>query len=207
MNVNALSNIADPYLQQLINSALASGSTSTNGAATSSINPSSLTLPQDSSAQLSPLAQVLSTLQQLQQSNPTEYQQVTSQIATNLQTAASRATASGNTTQAAQLNQLAPDFTNASQNNTLPNIQDLAAACGGAHHHHHHHVPSSSSDASSSNPANGTSGSSPAGTTSADLSQLISAFLTNSTSNQQNASLDPMSIINNTLTSAGITLS
>jgi hypothetical protein len=99
-------------------------------------------------ARLSRFAQMLSSLQQLQQSDPAKYQQVTSQIATNLQTAAKAATADGNTSKAAELNQLANDFTNASQNNTLPNIQDLAQAAHGAHSHHHHHAHAAPADGS-----------------------------------------------------------
>jgi hypothetical protein len=128
--------------------------------------------PPDSSQLSSPLAQLLSKLQQLQQSNPTEYQQVTQQIATNLQTAAQTAAGDGNTTAANQLNQLATDFTNASKTGQLPNISDLAQAVGGAaghHHHHGHHAP---------------------------------VFQANAT---QNDALNPMSIITDTLNSAGIT--
>ena len=127
---------------------------------------------QPDSSQLSPLGQVLSTLQQLQQSNPTEYKQVTQQIATNLTSAAQTAQTDGNTTVANQLTQLAGDFTNASTSGQLPNIQDLAQAVGGGgggHHHHHHQAESSSS--------------------------------TPSTSTSQN----PLSIIANALSSAGVT--
>ncbi len=88
----------------------------------------------------------MNTLQQLQQSNPTNYQQVTQQIATNLQAAAQTAQSEGNTTAANQLNQLATDFTNASTSGQLPNIQDLAQAMGGHHHHHHHHHRTSGSE-------------------------------------------------------------
>jgi hypothetical protein len=69
---------------------------------------------------------MMSTLQQLQQSDPAKYQQVTKQIATNLTSAAQTAEAGGNTTAANQLNQLAADFTNASQSGQLPNVRDLA---------------------------------------------------------------------------------
>jgi hypothetical protein len=40
-----------------------------------------------------------------------------------------------------------------------------------------------------------------------DLSQQISAFLTNAMSSSQTGTLDPLSIIQNTLTSAGVSLS
>jgi hypothetical protein len=71
----------------------------------------------------------LSTLQQVQQSSPTEYQQLTQLIATNLQQAAQQ---SGNSASASQLSNLATDFTNASSTGSLPNISDLANAIGGA---------------------------------------------------------------------------
>jgi hypothetical protein len=200
MNVNSLSNVSDSYLQSLIGNSL------TSATGSSGTDSSSLTLPQDGNPQISSFAQILSTLQQLQQSNPSEYQQVTSQIATNLQSAAKTATADGNTAQANELNQLASDFTNASQNNTLPNIQDLAQALGG-HGHHHHHMGSQSSDSTSTSDTSSTSGSSDstnASSTENPMSQLISAFLSNSSSVAQNSSLDPFSIISNTLNGAGL---
>jgi len=210
MNVNACSSTSDAYIQSLLSSAANQTASSSGG-----IDPSSLTLPQDNSPQLSPFARILSTLQQLQQSDPSQYQQVTSQIATNLQDAAKTAGANGDTSQASELNQLAADFNNASQNNALPNIQDLAqAAYGMQRHHHHHDMQAAPSDPSGAGAAdNGSSGSSstPAsgtGTASAtysdNLSQLISAFFVNSTSSAQNTALDPLSIINTTLSNAGL---
>jgi hypothetical protein len=209
MNVNSLSNLDNPYIQSILNSAV---STATGSTSSSSIDPSSLTLPQDANPQLSPFAQILSTLQQLQQSNPTQYQQVTGQIATNLKNAAQTATTDGNTTQASELNQLASDFQNASQNNTLPNIQDLAQAFGGAHgHHHHHHMQASSSDQNSTTADSGSSATSsasaatPASASSTDpFSQLISAFFANSASSAQTNSLDPLSIITSSLNNANL---
>jgi DNA-binding transcriptional MerR regulator len=172
--INNVSNL----LQSVLSTTLQSAGLTTK---TSS---SSLQLPSDSS-QLSPFVQLMNTLQQLQQSDPTKYQQVTQQIATNLQAAAQTAQSSGNTTAATQLNQLATDFTNASKSGQLPNIQDAAQAMGGHHHRHHHH----SGGTSSSNSSNGT------------LDQLLAAFQTSGT---QNDSLDPMSIILNTLSTSGI---
>jgi hypothetical protein len=212
MNVNSLSNNASSYIQSVISQALSSatGTPASGTSSTSNIDASSLTMPQESNPQLSPFAQVLSTLQQLQQSNPTEYSQVTSQIATNLQSAAKTATSQGNTAQANELNQLATDFQNASQNNTLPNIQDLAQAAGGGHGHHHHHMHADSSDSSNSSStttSNGTTGTttSTSGSSSSDpLSQLISMFFTNSSTATQNNSLDPMSIITSTLNAANL---
>jgi len=123
---------------------------------------------------LSPFAQIMSALQQLQQSDPAQYQQVTQQIATNLQTAAQSAQASGNSTAANQLKQLSADFTSASKSDQLPNVQDLAQAIVGGHHHHHHaHAASADPDGDSS--ANGSSISS-SSSTSQTLSQFLSAF-------------------------------
>jgi len=204
MSLNAVSNIPDPYLQSLYNNALSlSAANSTTAAAGSgNVDPSSLALPQDSSAQLSPFAQMLTSLQNLQQSDPARYKQVTAQIATDLQDAAKTATADGNTAQAGHLNQLSTDFSKASQDGSLPNIGDLAKAAGGAHGHHHHHMgppPSSSGDSTDATDPNDA-------TTAGDLSKQISAFLANSTSSAPGSALDPMSIIGNVLNSGGVSL-
>ncbi len=133
----------------------------------------------------------MNTLQQLQQSNPAKYAQVTQQISTNLQSAAQTATSSGNTAAASQLNQLATDFSNASKSGQLPNVQDLAQAMGGGGHRHHHHAS-----------ATGSSSGSSSGSASQTMSQLFSAF---QSSAPQSASTDPMSIVMSTLSNAGIT--
>jgi len=176
--INGLSS----YLQSIFSSAVQGGGlkTGTTNHRLSGIDPSSISLQPDSN-QLSPFAQVLSTLQQLQQTDPAKYQQVTQQIAVNLQNAAQTATSAGNTAAASQLNQLSTDFSNASKSGQLPNIQDLAQAVGGHHHHHHAHYTSADSDADSS-------------------SQLQSASQTNGC---QSAAVNPMSIIVSTLSTAG----
>jgi hypothetical protein len=161
MSTSSINNLSSSaYLKAIPSSALQN---------TGSSSPASGTTQADSS-QLSPLAQLLSELQQLQQSDPSEYQQVTQQIATNLQAAAQTATSAGNTSAASQLTQLATDFSNASTSGQLPNIQDLAQAVGGGHHHHHGGGGESSSSSSST-------------------------------------SLNPFTIISDTLASAGITSS
>jgi hypothetical protein len=196
-SISSLNNLSSSYLQSILsaslqNSGAAGQSSSTTGA-------TSVTA-QSENGQLSPFAQIMSTLQQLQQSNPTEYKQVAQQIATNLQTAAQTATADGNSTQATQLNQLASDFTSASQSGQLPNVQDLAQAIGGGHHHHHHaHGAASDADSSSSTSSSSTSSSS-----TSQLSQMLAAFQANGT---QNDALNPLSIITSTLSSAGINIS
>jgi len=183
MSTSFINNLSSSYLQSILGTALQS--TGATASQTNSLT-SLLSAQQSDSGQLSPFVQIMNTLQQLQQSNPSQYQQVTQQIATNLQSAAKTAQSDGNTTEANQLNQLANDFTSASQNGQLPNVQDLAKALGGHHHHGggHHHAASSDSTSDSSS------------------SQLLSAFQTNET---QNAALNPLSIIENTLTSAGLT--
>ena len=186
-SISSINNLSNTYLQSILSSALQNSSSAGNSSSTAGA--SSVTA-QSENGRLSPFAQLMSTLQQLQQSNPTEYKQVTQQIATNLQNAAKAATADGNSTQATQLNQLATDFTSASQSGQLPNMQDLAQAIGGGHHHHHHsHAAASDADSSSSN------------SSTSQLSQLLAAFQANSTPNE---ATNPMSIIMNTLSSSGI---
>lgn len=196
--MGSINNLTSSYLQSVLNTTLQSTglTTNTTGNTLNSTAVSSVA-PQPDNGQLSPFAQLMSTLQQLQQSDPAKYQQVTQQIATNLQNAAQTAQSNGNSTAANQLNQLATDFTNASKSGQLPNIQDLAQALGGHHRHHHgHHA-----DADSSSSASSTSSSS---TSTQTLGQLLSAFQSNGT---QNTSLNPMAIIMNTLSTAGISVS
>ncbi len=102
-SINSLSN---NYLQSILNDLRQTASTnSTSANSTSTLTASSVGQSSSSdNSQLSPLGQVLSTLQQLQQSNPTEYQQLTGQIATNLQAAAQ--TATNDRRQAARLSML-----------------------------------------------------------------------------------------------------
>lgn len=88
--------------------------------------------PRDS--QLSPFAELLSMLQELQQSAPASYQQVTRQTATSLQDAAQAAQSQGDTAAADRFNLLATDFAEASMSGRLPNIKDLAQAVGSRQH-------------------------------------------------------------------------
>src|SRR5579863_9257537 len=125
MSAGGINNLSSYYLQQVLTSALQGAGVTANTAAPSPLS------PQSDSAQLSPFAQLAGILQQLQQSDPTKYKQVTAQIATNLQSAAQTAQSQGNSSAASQLNQLATDFTNASQTGQLPNLQDLAEAVSG----------------------------------------------------------------------------
>jgi hypothetical protein len=163
--MGSINNLSSSYLQPGLSFALPGVSLPAGTSASGSSNPAD-------EGQLSPIAQLVGTLQQLQQSNPTEYKQVIQQIAVNLQSAAATAQADGNPTMANQLNQLATDFTSASSTGQLPNLQDVVRTASGHHHHHRH-------SASPDSTANGT----------------------------QNDSLDPLAIIQNTLSSAGIGVS
>jgi len=195
-----INTLSSNYLQSVLTNAVQSSGLNTN--TTSSITgASSLVLPTDNQ-QLSPFAQIVSQLQQLQQSDPTKYQQVTQQIAANLQSAAQTAQADGNTTAANQLNQLSTDFSNASTSGQLPNILDLAQATKGHHNHggghHHAHAASSDPDSSSTDP-----------TTASSLSQTLSQILGNMqttvlSNGAQTNPQDPMAIILSTLSSAGV---
>jgi hypothetical protein len=121
MNTSSIANFSHSYLQSVLGTALQGTSLSNSSSSTSG----STVETQGDNGQLSPFAQLLSTLQQLHESNPTEYQQVTQQIATDLQNAAQTVTADGNSTAASQLTQLATDFNNAAQSGQLPNISRL----------------------------------------------------------------------------------
>lgn len=202
MSTSPINNFSSSYVQSILNTTLQNaGVTSQNSSSLNGVDSSSYS----DNGQISPFAQVLSTLQQLQQTNPSQYQTITQQIATNLQTAAQTATTDGNTGAASELTQLSNDFTTASQNGQLPNIQDLAQAIGGSggHHHHHHSHGASSSGSADSDSGSSSSGSSSSGSTngSQSLSQLLASFQSNSA---QNGSLNPLNIILNTLNNAGV---
>jgi len=102
-----------------------------------------------------------------------------------LQTAAKSASAAGNTGLASDATRLSVDFRNASTSGQLPNVQDLAQALTGGHHRHHHF----------------------GGTASGAPDNNISSFLQTLNSPQAgsaNTTLNPLSIIENTLSGARI---
>ena len=195
--MGSINNLSSSYLHSILGTVLqgAGLTTNTTGNSQSTASLASAALQPDNS-QLSPFAGIMSMLQQLQQTNPSQYQQITQQIATNLETAAQTAQANGNSTAANQLNQLSTDFTSASQSGQLPNVQDLAQAIGSGHHHHHFHAALSGSDNNSSSSWNSSA--------SQTLSQFLSAMQSSGT---QNDALNPMAIILNTLSNAGISSS
>jgi hypothetical protein len=198
MSTSPIHSLTNGYVQSVLKSVLQNAGLTIDQANNSLASVGTTAIQTQDNNNLSPFAQVMSELQQLQQSNPTQYQQVTQQIATNLTAAAQTATTAGNTTAASQLTQLATDFTNASTTGQLPNIGDLAQAISGQHHHHHHgghFFPVSDATPIGSSTSTPTSGASQT------LSQLLSTLQSSAT---QNSALDPMSIILNTLSSAGI---
>jgi hypothetical protein len=198
MSTSPIHSLTNGYVQSVLKSVLQNAGLTIDQANKSLASAGTTATQTQDNNNLSPFAQVMSELQQLQQSNPTQYQQVTQQIATNLTAAAQTATTAGNTTAASQLTQLATDFTNASTSGQLPNISDLAKAVSGQHHHHHHgghFFPVS--DATPIGASTSTSSTN----TSQTMSQLLSTLQSTAT---QNSALDPMSIILNTLSSAGI---
>jgi HSP90 family molecular chaperone len=196
MSTSSISPLSNSFLQSILNQVQ---HPAPNPLSTSPLTVIQTRQPQDNS-QLSPFARVASALQQLQQSNPAEFKQITQQISTNLQAAAQTATADGNTTAATQLSQLATDFSTASTSGQIPNLQDLAQATHGAggHHHHHFHTESALSDS-------GSTTSTTSNSTTQTASQLLSAFSTGAAQGAaQNEALNPASIILNTLSTAGI---
>jgi hypothetical protein len=173
LGINSLTN--NSYVQSVFRSAVQDSGLTT-------ANTTSSAAPGQDKSQLSPFAQMMSTLQQLQQSHPAKYQQVTQQIATNLQNAAQTAQSDGDSAAADHLNQLAGDFSSAWKSGDLPNMRDMAKTLGAHRHGHgHHHTTPSSSDPGSANQT---------------LSQVLAAYQ-NSTS--QSGALDPMSIVSDTI--------
>jgi hypothetical protein len=202
--ITGLSSLLQPALNSFV-SGLTSQKTNSQNSLDSLITSQAGAASASGSFQPAGLAQLLATLQKLQQSNPSQYAQVTGQIASNLQTAAQSATKSGNTKAANFLNQLATDFSNAAKSGQLPSVQDLAQAVGGGHRHH----PSGSWLGSAKDPVpTSTSttslGATSSGTTGQSLDQLL-ASLQNARS--QSSALNPLSIIDSTLSAAGISVS
>jgi hypothetical protein len=196
MSINSVSSLTNnSYLEQILNSALQTYGASAN---TSNSNAVSLAGQNSDASQLSPFAQILSTLQELQQSNPTEYATLTQQIATNLQTAAQTDTADGNTSGASELTQLANDFTTASTSGQLPNISDLAQAIGGGAQGPPPPPPATDSSSSDSSSTSSTS------SIFQQLEQLLASLQASGNTSQ---SLSPQSIILQTLSNAGISSS
>jgi hypothetical protein len=90
------------------------------------------------SAQLSPMANLMNQLQQLQQSDPNKFKSVMSTIADTLKADAQNATGP----QAQRLDALADKFSQAAQTGQMPDLQPKGQPHGASGHHHHHQVQS-----------------------------------------------------------------
>jgi hypothetical protein len=97
------------------------------------------------SSSISPAATFLSQLDQIQQQSPTQYSNVATSIATELQADAAAAQKNGNTAQAKTLTQLATEFQSSAQTGQVPSAQILQKALGGHHGHHHSHSTNTAS--------------------------------------------------------------
>ena len=128
MNISAISNLLPSVLQS-------NGNNNRAGNASQI----SFNAPQDIASDISPAARFLSRLQQLEQTDPAQFQQVISNLVQQLQTAAQTAEKNGNSSQADQLNTLASQFQSAAVNGQTPTVQDLQQAGLAGHHHHGHH--------------------------------------------------------------------
>ncbi len=117
MNISAVSSLLQVWAQSPAN---------TNRMPVSSSG-TDLAAQPAATAQISPAAQFLSMLQQIQQQNPAQFKQVAAKIAVGLEKQAQQAKSDGNTAGAAQLTQLAADFQNSSKTGLLPPIHDLQA--------------------------------------------------------------------------------
>jgi hypothetical protein len=94
------------------------------------------------SVDLSEAAQLFSKLQDLSQTNPTQFKQLTAQISSQLQTAAQSATGSAQSF----LSNLSTEFNSASQTGNTAALHPAQNA-GGGHGHHRHHSDSTASAA------------------------------------------------------------
>jgi hypothetical protein len=177
MSIGPLASIACGFLQSIIGPALGKSGAADSKTAGSTSGAGATQADQGADYnQSSPFSQVLSTLQQLQQANPAQYQQVTRQISANLQSASNTAQANGNSAAATELDTLATDFKSASQSGQLPSVQDLAGAVTG--HRHHAHASGAASE----------------------VRQMLASIETGGVQSGAN----PMSIIGRTLSSAGV---
>jgi hypothetical protein len=179
-------------LSALQNLSLTNSATSTKATQSMSIE------GQTDGGGMSPLVRLMSSLQKLQESDPTKYQEVTQAIADKLNEAASTAESNGDTKAAEQLSQLAENFSSASSSGELPDIDSLADAIGRPQGP----PPPPPPPPSGSDDASSTDSTSSTDETAVELlQQLLAAFQSGAT---QNNALDPMSIIGGVLEEAGV---
>jgi hypothetical protein len=129
MNIGAVSSLLPSFVQSPPN---ATGSATSSGG----LSLAALAAQPAATAQISPAAQFLSKLQQIQQQNPDQFKQVAAKIAAGLQKQAQQAQSNGNIAGATELNKLAADFQNSAKTGQLPPAQDLQATGMGTHNQH-----------------------------------------------------------------------
>jgi len=78
--------------------------------------------PRAATASISPLAQFLSRLQQMQQQDPQRFKEVAAGLAAKLRNAGLRAQSRGDSPRATQLGQLATEFQQAAQSGRMPDL-------------------------------------------------------------------------------------
>jgi hypothetical protein len=84
---------------------------------------SAAAVPQDGSPRISKLGRYMMQLEELQQSDPTKFKEVTSDIAKRLREAAQKASDDGDTRTSELLTDLAEKFEQASETGTLPELR------------------------------------------------------------------------------------
>src|SRR5579863_7759067 len=126
MNVNSVTSLVPSYLLPFNSTA----KTANNANSASSVQQQADVLG------LSPAAQFLNQLQQLQTQSPQQFQAVISQVTGQLQQAGTTASNDGDTAQASQLTTLAKSFQSAASGGPLPTAQQLQQACLTGHHLH-----------------------------------------------------------------------
>lgn len=155
--MSTINTLSTTYLQSILQGALQG--VSQTKSPTSPLSSSALNQSTQSSLNptpdkdiLSPFGKLVLAFRNLQQTNPAQYQQLTAQISTQLQTASDTAQTNGNTKAAAALQQLSSDFSTASQSGQLPNFPDLAKALVGRHHHDRYETAQSGAQSGSTTP-------------------------------------------------------
>jgi len=118
-------------------SLFSSSSTANSSSSASSTDPLSI-IDSSGKVDLSQAAQLFSKLQDISQTNPAQFKQLTAQISTQLQAEAQKATGSAETF----LSNLASQFNNASQTGSASDLQPQQTQTGSHHHGHHHHSSS-----------------------------------------------------------------
>ncbi len=179
--INA-NNAALQWLTQ-VNSSANSGATSTTGSTSAGLLSS---LESNGTASLSQAGQFLSKLDSLAQTDPTKFKALTSQISTELSTAAQQATGP----EQQFLQNLSGQFKTASETGSAAALQPSQLTAqgqqpqGAQHHHHHHHGGGgySSSDQSSSS-------------SSTDLSSLFGTTSSTGSTATSAGSTDPMQTV------------